>query len=294
MPIQINSAIMIIADRQALFEHAGVAVSIQPFQLGKNALNSVIEDRADLAVVADTALVFALLEGNQLDILAGISQDRHSLAIVTRNDSNIKEIQDLSDKSIGLTMGTNLTYFLDMMLVTRKVSANEVKLVNMNTEQVISAFEQGQVDAAVVFQPYLAKLEMEFGERIKVFYGEDIYSFRFLLVGKREYIDRHPQEIERILKGLIAAEQSIRDQPIAARGVIGKAIQTDEKLMIKLFDPQDYQIVLDQAMLLALDDQTRWAMRRGMVNFGPIPNYLDNTRYQYLEAVLPSAVKIIH
>ena len=174
------------------------------------------------------------------------------------------------------------------------VPAKEVHLVDMDTEGVISAFEQGRVDAAVVYQPYLAKLEIEHGEQIKVFYGEDVYSFRFMLVGKRDYIDRHPQEIERILKGLIAAERSIRDYPIAARDVIGRAIQVDEKLMTKLFDPQDYRIVLDQAMLLALDDQTRWAMQRGMVNFRPIPNYLDNIRYQNLEAILPSAVKIIH
>jgi ABC-type nitrate/sulfonate/bicarbonate transport system substrate-binding protein len=294
VPIQINSALMIVADRQALFEDAGVAINTQSFELGKDALKSVIDGSADLAVVADTALMFALLEGHQFDILTGISQGRRSLAIVTRNDSNIKGLQDLSGKSVGLSMGTNLTYFLDMMLLTRKVPVKDVHLVNLNTTELISAFKQGRVDAAVVYQPYLAKLEIELGERIKVFYGEDVYSFRFLLVGKREYIDSHPQEIERILKGLIAAERSIHEHPIAARDLIGKAIKANEKLMIKLFDPQDYRIVLDQAMLLALDDQTRWAIRRGIVNFRPIPNYLDNIRYQNLEAILPSAVKIIH
>ena len=42
--------------------------------------------------------------------------------------------------------------------------------------------------------------------------------------------------------------------------------------MRQLFDPQDYVISLDQALLLALEDQTRWAMKKGLTPNGPMPN----------------------
>jgi NitT/TauT family transport system substrate-binding protein len=64
--------------------------------------------------------------------------------------------------------------------------------------------------------------------------------------------------------------------------------------MAEMFDPEDYTVSLDQAMLLALDDQTRWAMQKGLVRTRPMPNYLHAMKYQNLETVLPSAVTIVH
>ena len=294
VPTQINSTLPIVATSQGLFKQAAVNVISQPFVLGKDALKSVIEGKADLAVVADTPLIFALHDGNKLDIVASISQGRRSLAIVTRNDRGIKKLKDLSGKSVALSMGTNLTYFLDMILQTQGVPSGEVNFVDPNTSDVISAFKTGQVDAAVVYQPFLAQLETELGSQIKVFYGDDVYAFRFLLVGKPTYIDRHPEEIKRVLRALMTAEQLVRDHPTEARKAVGNAVNIDDALMAKLFNTEDYALSLDQAMLLALDDQTRWAMGRGIISPGPIPNYLENVKYQYLEAVLPTAVKIIH
>ena len=294
VPTQINSALAIVATSQGLFQKADVNVITQPFVLGKDALKSVIDGQADLAVVADTPVMFSLHEGNKIDIVASISQGRSSLAIVTRNDRGIKTLKDLSGKSVGLSMGTNLTYFLDIILQTQGIPNSEVNFVDLKTSDVIVAFKTGQVDAAVIYQPFVAQLETELGSRIQVFYGDDLYAFRFLLVGKRLYIDRHPEEIKRVLRALIAAEQLVLVRPTEARKAVGNAVNVDDAMMEKLFNTEDYAISLDQAMLLALDDQTRWAMQRGIISPGPIPNYLENVKYQYLEEILPAAVKIIH
>lgn len=294
LPMQINSAPVIVAAAQGLFQKAGVEVIGQPFQLGKDALESVLDGKSDLAVVADTPLMFALLDGADIAMLAGISQARRSLAIVTRNDRGINRVQDISGKSVGLTKGTNITYFLDAMLQVHDVPSNKVTLVDLKTDEVITAFKEGRIDAAAVFQPFLAKLEADMGDQIKVFFGEDVYAFRFILAGKPSYIDGHPQEVRRILSALIAANQSIRANPAAARRAVGDAIRLDDVTMAKLFEPDDYVASLDQAMLLALDDQTRWAMAKGLVKPKPLPNYLNSIKFQHLEAVLPSAVTIVH
>jgi len=294
VPAQINSALVFVASGQGLFLKAGVDVVSQPFELGKDALKSVLDGKADLAVVADTPVMFALLGGADIAMLAGISQGRRALAIVAHSDRGISQIQDLRGKSVGVTMGTNLTYFLDAMLQVHGVPGDKVNLADLKTDAVISAFKEGRIDAAVVFQPFLVKLETEMGDRINVFYGEDVYAFRFILVGKPSYIESHPQEVRRVLSALIAANQAIRANPVEARRVVGDAAKIDDATMAQLFEPEDYVVSLDQAMLLALDDQTRWAMQKGLVAPGPTPNYLNAMKYQNLEAVLPAAVTIVH
>jgi NitT/TauT family transport system substrate-binding protein len=294
VPTQINSALVHVASGQGLFLKAGLDVVTQPFELGIDALKSVIDGKADLAVVADTPVMFALLGGADIAVLAGISQGRRALAIVAHSDRGITQIQDLRGKSVGVTMGTNLPYFLDAMLQTHGVPSDKVNWADLRMDGLLSAFKAGRIDAAVVFQPFLTKLESEMGDRIKVFYGEDVYSFRFMLVGKPSYIDGHPQEVRRVLSALIAAHQAILANLVEARRAVGHAVQIDEATMAKLLEPEDYVVSLDQAMLLALDDQTRWAMRKGLVAPGPVPNYLNAMKYQHLEAVLPTAVTIVH
>jgi len=294
VPTQINSALMFVASANDLFLKAGVNVVSQPFELGKDALASVVNGKADLAVVADTPIMFALLDGADIAMLAGISQGRRALAVVARSDRGINQIQDLRGKSVGVIMGTNQTYFLDAMLQVHGVPVDQVKLVDLRTDASISAFKAGRIDALVAFQPFLARLEAEMGDSIKLFYGEEVYAFRFILVGKPSYIDSHPHEVRRVLRALIAANQEIRANPVEARRAVGDAVKIDDATMAKLFEPEDYAVSLDQAMLLALDDQARWAMQKGLVARRPMPNYLDFMKYQDLEAVLPTAVTIVH
>jgi len=292
-PGLVMAAPLMVADAQGRFRKAHVEVIPQRFLLGKDALKSVLDGKADLAIVADTPFMFALMNGGDIGILAGLSQSRRALAIVARNDRGIQDLKDLTGKTVGLTMGTNLTYFFDAMMQVNGIAASSVKVANMKTDESILAFKAGQIDAAVLFQPFLAKLEADIGPQMKVFYGEDVYAFRFLLVGKSTYIERHPEEIRRVLSALIAATQSIRDHPAEARRVVGEAVKLDQTTMAKIFDPEDFAVTLDQAMLLALEDQTRWAMQRGLVKAGAVPNYLTHMKYRPLEAVLPTAVKIV-
>jgi NitT/TauT family transport system substrate-binding protein len=293
VPTQINSAPMIVASAQGLFEKANVEVVTQPFLLGKDALKSVLDGKADLAVVADTPFMFAVFGGNDVVILACISQGRRALAVVAHADHGISKPQDLAGKSVGLTMGANFPYFLDAMLESNRVDSASIKRVNLKTEESITAFKAGAVDAAVVFQPYLAQLQIELGTKMQTFYAEDVYAFRFMLVGKPAYIDSHPEEVERILKALMMANQAIRSDPEKARKQVGEVVKVDDAIMSKLFEPADYEISLDQAMLTALDDQTRWAMKQNIVKAGPMPNYLSLLKYKNLEAVSPAAVRIV-
>ncbi|NDP37867.1 MAG: ABC transporter substrate-binding protein [Rhodoferax sp.] len=294
VPMQINSALILVASGQGLFRKAGVDVASQPLELGKDALKAVLDGEADLAVVADTPVMFALLGGADIAMLAGISQSRRALAIIAHSDRGINKIEDLKSKSIGLTQGTNLTYFLDAMLQVHGVPSDGVTAIDLRTDAAISAFKDGRLDAAVVYQPFLGELQSEMGNRIKVFYGEDVYAFRFILVGKPSYIDSHPQEVRAVLRALIAANQAIRTNPVEARRLVGDVLNIDDATMAKIFEPEDYAISLDQAMLLALDDQTRWAMKKGLAETRPMPNYMNYMKYQDLEAVLPTAVTIVH
>jgi NitT/TauT family transport system substrate-binding protein len=294
VPMQIISAPMLVANGQGLFRAEGIDVTLQPFQIGKDALKAVMDGHADLALVADTPLMFALAGGADIAMLASIAESRRSLGIVARRDRGIRNIKDLSGKRIGLTMGTNLTYFLDALLQVNGVANDTVVWTDLGIDALYADFAGGRLDAAVMFQPYLKRIENEMGDRVQVFYGEDVYAFRLILAGRPGWIDSHPDAVRSVLKALIAATNSIQAKPEQARKVVGPMIGMDDAILAQLFDPEDFAVSLDQAMLLALDDQTRWAMKEHFIIRQPMPNYLDAMRYNYLKSVLPDAVTLVY
>jgi NitT/TauT family transport system substrate-binding protein len=294
LPLQINSAPILVAAAQGLFKQAGVDVTVQTHKLGKDALTALLEGKADLAVVTDTPFLFARMGGNDIAAVAGISQARRTLAIVARSDRGINAVEDLIGKNIALQMGTNFMYFLEAMLQAHQIESDKVQMTDMKFDDAIAAVTNGKVDAAVLNQPTLARMQEAMGSQIKLFFGEDVFAFRYLVVGKSAYIDAHPQEVQRVLSGLLAAIQAIHADPAAARKLMGETLKFDDALMSKVFDPTDYVMSLDQAMLLALDDETRWAMKRGLIKPGPMPNQLESFKFKPLEAVAPAAVKIVH
>lgn len=294
VPSQINSALMLVASGKNLFKQTGVKVVSQPFVLGKDALKSVLDGNADLAIVADTPFVTAFLGGNDIAILTSISQARRSIALITFSDGNIQHVSDLIGKSVGLPMGTNLAYFLDTLLQLNRIPSDQVRLIDISPKKAIDAMKEGKIDAAVTMEPFLSMAKTDMGDKIKLTYGEDIYDFRFLLVGKAAYIDSHPQEIQRVLRGLIAADKYIHNHPMAALNLLGVATNVDGATIAKYFDAEDYEVGLDQALLLALEDQARWVMHRGFVATRPMPNFLSAIKYRDLEVVEPAAVTIVH
>jgi NitT/TauT family transport system substrate-binding protein len=174
------------------------------------------------------------------------------------------------------------------------VPADKVGLQDHSVSATLRAVKGGSADAAVMYQPHLAQLRQEMGNQVQVFFGEDVYAFRFLLVAKNDYISQHPQEIQRVLRALVAAVVYIKAQPQEARHIVAQAVKIDETTLAQVFDPQDYVISLDQALLTALEDQTRWAMQRGTTPKRPMPNFLNSIRHHDLKAVKPSAVRLVH
>lgn len=291
VPLQLSGGAMFIAQDRQLFRNQGVEVQFQPHQLGKTALQSVIEGKADLALVADTPFMLAVLKGKQVAVVSAVFESRKVMAVLARSERGIGRPADLAGKTIGTLTGTNAQFFLDTVLAAHGIA--NARTVGLEPQQLSSALRSGSVDAVTVWMPELTALQREFGDRVTTVYAEDLFVYRFLLAGRKEYIDAHAGEVRRLLAALDEGNRIIRDEPRAARAIIGKAIGLEPALLARDFSAADFRLSLDQSLLIALDAQTRWALGRDLVPGATAPNYLDFVRPRPLEAVQPDAIKII-
>jgi NitT/TauT family transport system substrate-binding protein len=112
----------------------------------------------------------------------------------------------------------------------------------------------------------------------------------------RDYIVSHPDTMKKVLRALTIGAKFCSDSPDQARELISGTLKNDiADLNLKDSWPTyRFSVVLDQGLILALEDEARWAIKNKMTDRTDIPNYLNNIYLDDLEAITPSAVTIIH
>ena len=128
---------------------AGEGLDIQPLMhtYGKVALQSVIESKADFATVAETPVMFSVLRGDKIFVLANIEASSVNNAIVARKDAGIAVPGDLKGKRVGFTPGTTSDFFLDSMLTANGLTRKEIQPVALKPEEMQDAMMVKKVDA---------------------------------------------------------------------------------------------------------------------------------------------------
>ena len=292
LPVQLSAGSLFIANDRQLFDQQGLKVDLKRFLLGKQALQTVLEGKSDLALVADTPFMHAVLRGERIAALATVFESRRTMAVVGRRDAGITTVASLKGKRVGTVFGTNAEFFLDTLLDVNDIARSDVLVQNLAPGQLVAALKEKKVDAVTVWHPDRARLALEMSADTVTLQGEDIFVYRFLLVGRQAYIQEHQEAVRRVLAALRASNTYISEHPLQARTALGSAIGVPAAQLEQAFNPADHTLVLDQSLLIALSAQARWAIAKGGVP-AAVPEYLAFIRPEPLHAVAPDADRII-
>lgn len=293
IPALYASLPMSLALERGYFDESGPMPSVRSFTLGAQGLRDVIEGHSDLALVTETPFMFAVMRGADVKVLATIYESRHDLKVVARRDRGIAARGDLRHKRIGVPFGINAQFFLDSFLLTEQIAEPDVTLVNIDADRLVDSLMKGEVDAVAVWNPLTFRLREEMADQIVEFPGGDVFSFRFLLVGSSRYVAEHAEACRRVLAVLARSTGFLRDHRDEAAPMVTRLYGIRDADARELLGNDEFGLHLDQTLLLALEDQTRWALRRKLVQ-GSMPNYLDRVELGPLNALDPAAVRIIH
>ena len=281
-----------VAQMQGYFRSEGLDVEPRIHSYGKIALEALIDGKADFATVAETPFMLAILNGKKIMIIATIQTSNDNHAIVARKDRGILSPSDLKGKIIGTTFGTSAHFFLDVFLLTHGVITNEIRVVNLEPDKLQEALQKGAVDAVSAWNPTLLTIQKEFEKQVVTFYDLDIYKQTFNVITTEKYVDKHPDRVIKLLRGLLRAEKFIKQKPLEAQRIVAEFSDTDPKLLAEFWKANKFSVSLDQSLLLALEDEANWAISRGLAS-GNVPDFSKNLYLIGLESIRPDAVRIL-
>ena len=282
-----------VAFSRGYYREEGLEAVVHKHPNGSPALQEVLDGKADFATVAETPVMFAIMRGEKISIIATIQTSRRVNAIIARKDKGILSPKDLKGRKIAATSCTTSAFFLDAMLATHGISKKAVKIINLKANEIPAALANGDVEAASAFSTYINFAQKALGGRGIAFYGEDIYTSTFNVVTKQEFILKNPRKVEKMLRALVKAEEFVKQNPGEAQKIVAGFSGMDTAIVRNIWANTSFNVSLDQSLLLALEDETRWAIKDGMVRKTNIPNYLDFIYFDGLASVKPKAVTIL-
>ena len=282
-----------VAQAHGYFREGGLEVTPHLHPYGKPALEELLAGKADFATVAETPFMFALMQGEKIAIIATIQTSRLSNAILARKDRGIFTPGDLKGKRIVTALGTNLDFYLDAILTLQGISRKEVEVVGLKLDAMTGPLERGDIDAVSTFSHYKTLMQEKLGDRVLTFQDKEIYQESFLVVTTQEYIHNHPETVKKMVRSLVKAEEFTRKHPAEAEKIVSDFSGIDIRLLHDIWAESDLDVTLDQTLILALEDESRWAIKAGLTTAKEVPNYLDCIYVDGLKAIKPEAVSIL-
>lgn len=147
----------------------------------------------------------------------------------------IKNIADLKGKSIALEEFSVSHFLLTMALSKNGMSLKDVKVVNLTAGDAAAAFMAGRVDAAVVWNPWINKIQTS-GKGKPLFTSKEVPGMiPDLLVAQEKSIKANRKDYIGMIKAWYDTEKFIRENPDEATKIMSKVVS---------MTPAEYKIFL--------------------------------------------------
>ena len=159
--------LLFVARDLRLFEKAGLSPTFVRFAGGPPMIEEIRNGRLDLASVGSVAFLMGLSRGLDWTMIGINPEGAYGQGLVVPKDSDIRTPTDLKGKRIGLFMGATAHFGFLMMLRQHGIRLEQVTVVNMAPEAQLRALETRQIDAAMVWEPWMHRMIRSADGRIR-------------------------------------------------------------------------------------------------------------------------------
>jgi sulfonate transport system substrate-binding protein len=137
----------------------GVKVTWTEFLGGPALMEAMGAGSVDFGIAGDAPPIFGQAAGVPLVYVGVEPPSPHGEALIVLEGSPIKTVADLRGKRVALNKGSNVHNLLVQVLAANGLSVADIEPVYLKPSDARAAFENGSVDAWVIWDPYLAAAE---------------------------------------------------------------------------------------------------------------------------------------
>ncbi|MGU3537553.1 aliphatic sulfonate ABC transporter substrate-binding protein [Methylobacterium sp. A54F] len=179
---------------------------IEPMNAG------VVDLHAD---VADAVPIFTQAAGAPLTFYAREVGAPAAEAIIVPEASPIREVADLKGRTVGVSRGSGCHFVLAAALKRAGLSFADIRPAYLQAPEGLAAFEQGGLDAWVIWDPFLAITQAKRPVRV-VADATGLSSYHRYYLANDAFVAAHPEVVATVYEALAEAGRWVKAEPDAA------------------------------------------------------------------------------
>ena len=241
---QKNDPLMILKERRTLekrLKSAGVKVKWTEFQDGPALLEALNAGSLDLGRTGETPPIFAQAAGSSLVYIAVGKTKSKGSGILVRKNSSIHSLSDLKGKTIGFSKGTSSHYLVVKALNKAGLKFTDIHPAYLKPGDARVAFEQGKIDAWVVWDPYTADAQNTMDARLLVD-GEGLITDRDFFLTSEAYAKNHSDILKMVMEEVQKSSEWTNHHQKEAAAMLSDILKIDPSSMLMAIKRREYGV----------------------------------------------------
>ena len=239
---------MVVRAKGYFESELGVKVNIKEFDSGKDVNTALASNSIDFGLLGTTPATISIASGIPVEMIwiHDIIGDVESLAV--KNSSNINDVKGLKGKKIAVPFGSTAHYSLLRAIKLYELNENDVTILDMQPNDIVAAWQRGDIDGAYLWQPTLENLLKD---------GKVILSSKDLAekgivtadveVVRTEFAKKHPDIVSKYIKAQIKAHKLYKDDENDVVETIANSLgitknQSKKQILDSIWVPAEEQI----------------------------------------------------
>lgn len=287
-----KTAILVwLADELGYIEEAGFRTKM--FQSGTSASKALSQGDIQLATSSHVAFIARALTEPGLETVSTLSTSR-TVQLLGRKDLTDATAQALVGKPVGITAGSFGEYMLNRFLATNGVSVHDLQLHNMLPSDIVRKLSEGELAAAITWEPYVYQARQALGDLALDFLGQEDLYYYFLLIAQSEWLDGNEERVADLLSALVRAEKFAGEDPVRSKSLIARRYEVDSAFVESVWPAHSLTVALPQDLIRLMEEAVLWRREAEKSSDAlPLPNVLDFIRSAPLKLAAPESVGLV-
>ena len=202
------------------------------FPSGPPMLEALNTGNLDFATTGEAPPVFAQAASSGLVYVAHEKASPDSEGLLLPKNSPITDPKQFKGKRIAVTKGSSAHYTLVQALKKYGIAFSDIKPIYLQPSDARAAFEQGNVDAWVIWEPYRVAAEKQLGART-LFNAEGLKPSYSFYLARKEFAAEHPELIQTVVAQVDRADKAINADLDGFGKITAKLIGLPEDIAIE-------------------------------------------------------------
>ena len=177
------------------------------------------------------------------------------LKVVQERDRGITQISDIRHKRVCITSGSNAEFFSTPLLTIHNIPLDQIQRVNLFPSDQVIAVPKGEVDAAVVWEPFATSMANELGSNAVIFPAQSGQAYYWLLLGTEDRLKKRHRTVQNLVLSLISADEFLKKHRDEARKIVARKLGSND---LPEWASIDFDVSNDHSLTLAMEAQIRW------------------------------------